>query len=134
MIEVRIGELDRSPQQKENYNAITAMNQWLMQKDKIVVFKDVWLHARDISSPMMVHDIATTIIGCEGLIPILRKVRNNDPSFIYLLEWTMENVYIKGLEMTNKIVKTNYAMKVDLTPRPLPTPITLRLSPARVPI
>ena len=98
MIEVRLWELDNSPQQRRRYKAIAAINQQLKDTDTAVIIKGIRLNAHIISSPIMLHDIVLTIIGYQGFIPILRQGHDNH-AFICLLKWTMEKIYTDNLEM-----------------------------------
>ena len=117
MVEVWLRELDNSPQQKVSYKAIAAINQQFEVTDKVII-TDVRLNNRAVSGPLMIHDITSTIAGCQGFIPILRHGRDN-PAFICLLKWTVENVYTTNLEMTASIVKSNLKQRGNLTPHPL---------------
>ena len=94
------------PWRRESYRAIAAINQQLTETDETVVIQGIRLNARAISSPMMVHDIASTIVGCQGFIYILRQGRDNT-AFICLLKWTMEHLFPNNLEMTASIGKSN---------------------------
>ena len=85
MVEVRLQELNNSPQQRENYKIIAAINQRLTEMDTTVVVQGIRLNTGAISILMMLHDIALSIAGCQGFIPILRMGRNN-PAFMCLLK------------------------------------------------
>ena len=129
MVEVWLQELDNSPRQKESYKAIAAINHQFEETDKVTI-KDVRLNNQAVSSPLMIHDIALIIAGCQGFIPILRQGRDN-PAFICLLKWTMENVYTTNLDMMASIVKSNLKQRGDLTPRTLPFPVAASSSPTK---